>query len=215
MLRNLGTVFVSKESEAKRKKGLELSHWHGSKQDPTNCFKELQALDESQLEALPVEVCPVLFSKGDVVAVKHYWKRYFEPLFPAILREELHRGNDGILERTMHLNWLESSEEDLLVYIVGNEDDNNPPQCILDIASVDPDGGKYLLSKNEEQRLKSLANGSTEGDSESSDAEESDDDNRGDDDDQPTRFEVGRSRSGRRVTRYVGVTSSEKLLCVF
>ena len=31
-------------------------------------IKELQALDESQLEALPVEVCPVLFSKGDVVA---------------------------------------------------------------------------------------------------------------------------------------------------
>ena len=37
---------------------------------------------------------------------------------------------DGIFERTMHINWLEPSE----VYTVGNEDNNNPPQCILDIA---------------------------------------------------------------------------------
>ena len=33
----------------------------------------------------------------------------------------------------MHINWLEPSEEDPFVYTVGNED-NSPPQCILDIA---------------------------------------------------------------------------------
>ena len=104
----------------------------------------------------------------------------------------------------MHLNWLAPSEEDQLVYIVGNGDKKNPPQCILDIASVDQDDETYLLSKNEEQRLKNLANGSNEVDSESSDEEGTDDDNREDDDDQSTRFEAGRSRSGRRVlTRYV------------
>jgi len=48
-----------------------------------------------------------------------------------------------------------------------------------------------------------MANGSNEDDSESSDAEGTDDANREDDDDQPTRFEAGCSRSGRRVTRYV------------
>ena len=110
----------------------------------------------------------------------------------------------------MHLNWLEASEEDPLVYTVGNEDNKNSFQCILDIASVDQDGETYILSmvfilslssKNEEQRLKNFANGSNEDDSESSDAEGTDDDNREDDDDQPTRFEAGRSRSGRRVTR--------------
>ena len=120
----------------------------------------------------------------------------------AILRDDLHRSNDDILERTMHLNWLEPSEEDPLVYIVGDEDKKNPPQCILGIASVDQNGETYILSRNEEQRLKNLVNGSNENDSESSDPEGTDDDNREDDDDQQTRLEAGQSRSGRRVTRH-------------
>ena len=78
----------------------------------------------------------------------------------------------------------------------------NPPQCILGIVSVDQYGETYILSRNEEQRLKNLVNGSNEDDSESSDAEGTDDDNRKDDDDQPTRFEARHSRSVRRVTRY-------------
>ena len=32
----------------------------------------------------------------------------------------------------MCINWLEPSEEDPLVYTIGNEDNNSPPQCILD-----------------------------------------------------------------------------------
>ena len=52
------------------------------------------------------------------------------------------------------------------------------------------DGEKFILSRNEEQRLKNLANGTDENDYESSDEEESDGDNREDDDDQPTRFEA-------------------------
>ena len=76
----------------------------------------------------------VLQIEGDVVASKHIWKRYLEPFFLASLREDLHRSNDGIFERTTGINWLEPSEEDALVYTAGNEDNNNPPQCILDIA---------------------------------------------------------------------------------
>ena len=57
-----------------------------------------------------------------------------EPFILAILREDHHRSNDGIFEHTMRINWLEPSEEDLLVYTVGNEDNNSSPQCILDIA---------------------------------------------------------------------------------
>ena len=59
------------------------------------------------------------------------------------------------------------------------------------------------MNQNEEQHRKNLANGSNKGATVSSDAEGSDDDNREDDDDQSTRFETGRSRPGRRVTRYV------------
>ena len=102
----------------------------------------------------------------------------------------------------MHLNWLEPSEEDPLVYIVGDEVIKNPPQCILDIASVDINGETYILRRNDEQRLKNLANGSNGDDSESSDAEGTDDDNREHHDDQPARFATGHSRSGRIVTRY-------------
>ena len=71
-----------------------------------------------------------------------------------------------------------------------SEDKKNPPQCILGIASVDQNGETYILSRNEEQRLKNLANGSNEDDSERSDTEGTDDDNLEDDDDQPTRFEA-------------------------
>ena len=95
----------------------------------------------------------------------------------------------------MRINWLEPSEEDLLVYTVGNED-NNRPQQFLDIATVVLDGEKFtLISPNEEQRLKNLANASDKNDYKSSGEKESDGDNHEDDDDQPTRFEAGRSRS--------------------
>ena len=53
------------------------------------------------------------------------------------------------------------------------------------------DGEKSILSRNEEQRLKNLANGSDE------------DNQREDDDDQPTRFEAGLSRSGKTGTRFL------------
>ena len=62
---------------------------------------------------------------------------------------------------------------------------------------------KFILSRNEEQRLKNLAKGSDEDDYESRGEEESDGDNRKGDDDQPTLFKAGLSRSGRRVTRFV------------
>ena len=106
-------------------------------------IEELGNLDEEQAEPTPtIDTRLVLFSKGDVVAVKQNWKRYLEPFFLTLLREDLHRSNDGILERTMQINWLEPSEEDPLIYIVGDEDDKNPPQRILDIASVVQDGEK-------------------------------------------------------------------------
>ena len=65
------------------------------------------------------------------------------------------------------------------------------------------DGKKFILSRNEEQHLKNLANGFDEDDYDSSDEEESDNDNQKDDDDQPTRFDAGRGRFSGRVTRIV------------
>ena len=59
------------------------------------------------------------------------------------------------------------------------------------------------INQNEEQHLKNLAKGSNKSATDSSSAEGSGDVNREDDDDQSTRFEAGRSRPDRRVTRYV------------
>ena len=118
-------------------------------------LEELQAFDAGQLETAQIETRPVRFAEGHVVALKHNWKRYLKSFFLAIHREDLNRSNDGIFERTMRINWLEPSEEDPLVYTVGNEDNNNPPQCILDVATVVvQDCEKFILSRNEEQRLK-------------------------------------------------------------
>ena len=55
------------------------------------------------------------------------------------------------------------------------------------------DGKKFILSRNEEQRLRNMANMSDEDDYDSSGEKESDGDNCEDDDDQPTSFEFGRS----------------------
>ena len=94
---------------------------------------ENQALNAGQLEIAQIENRPVRFAEGDVVALKHDWKRYLGPFFLRILWEEL-RSIAGVFELTMHINWLEPSEEDPLVYTVGNEDNDNPTHCILDIA---------------------------------------------------------------------------------
>lgn len=64
-------------------------------------LEELQTLNDGQKVTPAVETLPVLFSKGDVVALKHNWKQYLEPFFLAILRKDLHCSNDGILEHTV------------------------------------------------------------------------------------------------------------------
>ena len=66
------------------------------------------------------------------------WKTVLEPPTTILLHS-----NDGVFERITRINWLEPSEEDPLVYTVGNGHNNNPPQSILDIATVVQDGEKY------------------------------------------------------------------------
>ena len=78
----------------------------------------------------------VVFSKGEVVALKHNYRTYLEPFFLAILCEDLHSRNDCFSEEKLKINWLEQSEEDPLVYNEGNFDDQNSPKCIMDRVSV-------------------------------------------------------------------------------
>lgn len=91
-----------------------------------NMLEELQSLDAGT----SVEKNRVVFSKGEVVALKHNYRMYLEPFFLAILCEDVHSRNDCFLEEKLKINWLEQSEEDPLVYNKGTFDEQNSPKCI-------------------------------------------------------------------------------------
>ena len=138
---------------------------------------------------------------------KHNYRTYLEPFFLAILCEDLHSRNDCFSEEKPKINWLEQSEEDPLVYNEGNFDDQNSPKCIMDRVSVDREAEQFILRRNEERRLKNLAKGVLDNESDDSADESQEEENLAEvEDEEPssrTRFEAGRSRSGRRVTRYL------------
>ena len=118
-----------------------------------NMLEELQGLDEERGDHLvtgtSVENYRVVFSKGEVVALKHNYRTHLEPFFLAILWEDLHSRNDCFWEEKLKINWLEQSEEDPLVYNEGNFDDQNSPKCIMDRVSVDREAEQFILRRNE------------------------------------------------------------------
>ena len=77
----------------------------------------------------------------------------------------------------------------------------------MDRISVDREAEHFTLRRNEEWRLKNLANGLLDNESDNSDDESQEEENLAEvEDKEPssrTRFEVGRGRSGRGLTRYL------------
>jgi len=71
----------------------------------------------------------------------------------------------------------------------------------------DREAEQFILRRSEERRLKNLANGLLDNKSDDSDDESQEEENLAEVEDEEsssrTRFEAGRSRSGRRVTRYL------------
>ena len=106
----------------------------------------------------------ITYSKGDIVALKHNYKRYIIPFFPAVVLKDLHHNGDVFQEDHMGLRWLEQSEEDPLVYQTGHRDDRNSPKCIIGKVQIIKDGNNFCLSCLEEQRLVALLQGSVESD---------------------------------------------------
>lgn len=191
---------------------LALSMMRRKGRQPTsiNIIEEFQSLQEENDEAQTVQPHLVVYSKGDVVALKHDCKRYLEPFFLAVLCEDVHCDGGEFVEKTLSLKWLEQTEEDHLIYEVGNPDHQNSPRCVLDKAEITRDGARFALSSAEEQRLKLLANGSRNqdysDDSGDEEDESSDDEDQTPDslpENQPVRLEAGFSRSGRRTTRFL------------
>ena len=53
----------------------------------------------------------ITYSKGDVVALKHNYKRYIIPFFLAVLLKDLHHNGDAFQEDHMGLRWLNSQKK--------------------------------------------------------------------------------------------------------
>lgn len=62
-------------------------------------LEELQALKDGEQATPAAETRSALFSKGDVLALKHKWKQYWEPFFLAILCHDLHSAMMASLSR--------------------------------------------------------------------------------------------------------------------
>ena len=149
----------------------------------------------------------VVFSKGEVVILSITTGRISSLFFLAIVCEDLHSRNNCFSEEKLKINWLEQSEEDPLVYNEVKFDDQNSPKCIMDRVSVDREAEQFTLRRNEERRLKNLADGLLDNESDDSDDESQEVENlaevEGGQPSSRTRFQAGRSRSGGRVTRYL------------
>ena len=53
----------------------------------------------------------IIYSKGNVVALKHNYKRYIIPFYLAVLLKDLHHNGDAFQEDHMGLRWLNSQKK--------------------------------------------------------------------------------------------------------
>lgn len=149
----------------------------------------------------------VLFSKGDVVAVRHARKREQWGFFLALLNKDLvvkQRSSVDIvfLDGAMDITWFEnSSSDDIFFFREGNRDTHNSPYTVIDKVDVglgeDDQGRFYIICQADVDRLERQLKGGPDSDvaSESSDDEENG---------EPESFEPRVSvttRSGRLTSR--------------
>ena len=70
-------------------------------------LKEVQGSEGQTTVQDAAEEYEIIYSKDDVVALKHNYKRYIIPFFLAVLLKDLHHKGDAFLEDHMGLRWLE------------------------------------------------------------------------------------------------------------
>ena len=95
---------------------LSMFRRNASTHGEVDLLKEVQGSEGQTTLQGAAEEYEIIYSKGDVVALKHNYKRYIIPLFLAVLLKDLHLKGDAFQEDHMSLRWLEQSEEDPLVY---------------------------------------------------------------------------------------------------
>ena len=74
-------------------------------------LKEVQGSDGQTTVQDAAEECEIIYSKGDVFALKHNYKRCVVPFFLAVLLKDLHHNGDAFQEDHMGLRWLNSQKK--------------------------------------------------------------------------------------------------------
>ena len=74
-------------------------------------LKEVQGSAGQSTVQDAAEECEIIYSKGDVVALKHNYKRYGVPFFLAVFLKDLHHNGDAFQEDHMGLRWLNSQKK--------------------------------------------------------------------------------------------------------
>ena len=112
----------TKENAGTLPLALSMIRRNGRQPTTIDIIEEFQCLEEQTEGTEPVRSFTVAYFKGDVVALKHNYKRYLEPFFLAVLLEDIHMDRNRFAEENLIMQWLEQSEEDPLVYEFGNQD---------------------------------------------------------------------------------------------
>ena len=111
MRKNSDRVYDTKEQEGRPKKELVHFHLHAlsmfrrnaSAHGEVDLLKEVQASEVQTTVQDGAEEYEIIYSKGDVVALKNKYRRYIIPFFLAVLLKDLYHNDDAFLEDHMGL----------------------------------------------------------------------------------------------------------------
>ena len=106
---------------------LALSTFRRNASREVDLLKEVQRSEGQTTVKDAKEEYEITYSKGDVVALKHNYKRYIIPFFLAVLLKDLHHNGNAFLEDHMDLRfglgWNSQELKNPLVYQTEHRDD--------------------------------------------------------------------------------------------
>ena len=111
MRKNSDGVYDSNEREGRPKKelvhfnpvALSMFRRNASAHGEVDLLKEVQGSEGQTTVQDAAEEYEIIYSKGDVVALKHNYKRYIIPFFLTVLLKDLRHNGDAFLEDHMGL----------------------------------------------------------------------------------------------------------------
>ena len=90
---------------------LSMFRRNASAHGEVDLLKEAQGSEGQTTLQGAAEEYVIIYSKGDVVALKHNYKRYIIPFFLAVLLKDLRHNGDAFQEDHMGLRWLNSQKK--------------------------------------------------------------------------------------------------------